>query len=297
LQLDQSSRATLSPIVLFDFQKSGIQDTSNQEKGAVNMHSLFNHEFINRLLFVFLLTIVIALMVIGFFPKLFSNLNAQQIKQEKRISKGKELIPIPLAPEEDNPQKRAARESKNRQYNYVHGEDLNEQREGEVYGRVTEGPGFAAIPVSDSELIIIGRIAKAQPYLSENRTTIYSEFSVSIEDVFKNETGKLIGPGSFVTADREGGAILMPDGRALRYIVNGIGGLPKQGGKYVLFIKKKSLNDDFTIITGYKVQTDGITPLEELNDRLPYTSMTESEFINEVKRAILNSTDRKMTAQ
>ena len=69
------------------------------------------------------------------------------------------------------------RQNKNRHYNFNRGESLELQEEGEIFGRVSETPPSKPLPISDSSLIVVGKVTKSQPFLSETKTSIYSEFS------------------------------------------------------------------------------------------------------------------------
>src|ERR1035441_10065712 len=42
------------------------------------------------------------------------------------------------------------------------------------------------LPVSESDTILLGSVSKVQPYLSEDGTNLYTEYTVSVEDVFKD---------------------------------------------------------------------------------------------------------------
>src|ERR1035438_2150339 len=42
------------------------------------------------------------------------------------------------------------------------------------------------LPVSESDTILLGSVSKVQPYLSEDGTNLYTEYTVSVEEVFKD---------------------------------------------------------------------------------------------------------------
>ena len=109
------------------------------------------HQIFKRVLFLSILTSTIFLMLIGLAPKYFSKLNAQQDNKNKKIEKRKEVKPIPLAPEENDLQKRIARGNKSRSYNRLRGENLYEQGENEIFGRVSEAAPPSPLPFSDSK--------------------------------------------------------------------------------------------------------------------------------------------------
>src|SRR5258708_32167306 len=46
--------------------------------------------------------------------------------------------------------------------------------------------GIPALPVPQSDAIVIGEVLGGRAYLSNNRSVVYSEFPVLVEDVLKN---------------------------------------------------------------------------------------------------------------
>lgn len=42
-----------------------------------------------------------------------------------------------------------------------------------------------AIPLKESGIVFVGNVLKVQPYLSENRTHVYTEMIFRVEDLFK----------------------------------------------------------------------------------------------------------------
>jgi len=84
-------------------------------------------------------------------------------------------------------------------------------------------PDLPAFPVRQSTLIVIGRIASASAYLSNDKTGVYSEFDVVVEELLKNAISQQPLVGSSIEAIREGGRILFPLGRVHWY------GIAKQG--------------------------------------------------------------------
>ena len=65
---------------------------------------------------------------------------------------------------------------------------------------------FPALPVDESGYILMGRVTNAEAHLSENKKNVYSEFTVSIEKVFKTANSSII-EGSEITIDRIGGYV------------------------------------------------------------------------------------------
>ena len=75
----------------------------------------------------------------------------------------------------------------------------------------------------------------------------------------------------------------MPEGRTIRYLVSGIGALPVDGNRYVLFLKRNPDDDDYTILVGYEIGVDGITSLSQHG--IEHSGKTEHGFIAEIREA------------
>jgi len=237
----------------------------------------------NKNKLIFLILTLFILIGIGAYPIFYSQSNAQ--KKSELTGKQKELKPIPMAKEDNDSETYLKRQNKNRYYNFNRGENLELQEDGEIFGRVSEAPPSKPLPLSDSDLIIVGKVTKSQPYLSETKTSIYSEFSILIEDVLK-DSSRLAETGSTIVADREGGAVILPNGRILRYSVAGIGALPDENLRYVFFLKNDDAIGNYKILSGYELNRNGIIPLENYDDRKNYAGISESGFLMEVKNKI-----------
>jgi hypothetical protein len=201
--------------------------------------------------------------------------------------------PIDIIPEPIDPEKRTLRRAKNRRYNYDRGELLTNQPPGFIYGRFSEAGIPPPLPASLSHLVILGTVTSAQPYLAESKTSIYTEYTVSIEEVFKNETRDSFAPGDSVTVEREGGALRLQDGRVLRYRVGGIGLLPSSGEQYVFFLKSIHQGQDLSILRAYELREDQVYSLES-NDPSSPVSSNKTIFLNAVKEAVESS--RRITS-
>jgi hypothetical protein len=237
--------------------------------------------------------LAVAVMTAARTPQVKNSSNVSFLQQEKEDKanpqrKGK-LVPIDAAPEESDPRKQALRGNKNRRYNYGHGEPLMNQPDGYIYGRVDEASPPPPIPVATSDVIIVGTITKAQPYLDELKRSIYSEFTIEIEEVIKNNTLTPLTPNDSIVADRVGGALRLSNGRVLRYVVAGAGALPASGGRYLLFLKRIHQEQDLSILAGYELSGGLVSPLEDIPDREPYVGAKETDFLRMVRDAITNN--------
>jgi hypothetical protein len=195
-----------------------------------------------------------------------------------------EVTPVDVAPEESDSEKRLARQYKNHRYDHPRGESLLGQLDGEVYGRVEETSPPEALPISSSDAVVVGRVVRLQPYLTETGTAIYTEFTIRVEEVFKNYLDTPITMNASITADRDGGVLRLADGRILRYLVVGAGSHPTNDKRYLLFLQRTHSGQDTCILAGYELRGNSIMPLEDGYDRSVYAAMTEADFLQVVRK-------------
>jgi hypothetical protein len=155
--------------------------------------------------------------------------------------------------------------------------------------------GLPAIPVAQSDVVLIGEITDAQAYLSNDKTGIYSEFTVSAGEVLKNDGNASLYPGSIITAERFGGAVRFPSGSIQRYTTRNQR-MPLVGRQYVLFLKRVDQGQDFSLVTGYELRDQRVVPLDGANtekgEKLPfdnYKGTDASVFLNTVRATIAQS--------
>lgn len=122
-----------------------------------------------------------------------------------------------------------------------------------------------ATPVAQSDAVLIGEIASAHAYLSNDKTSIYSEFTVSVSEVLKDTSGTIL-IGSRVTMERSGGALRFPSGKIL---IRGLLGkpLPKLTRRYAFFLKRNQEGEDFSLITAYELRGGKVFPLDGLSPK------------------------------
>ncbi len=153
------------------------------------------------------------------------------------------------------------------------------------------GP-LPALPVARSAVIAVGEIVEAQAYLSDDKTGVYSEFSVRVEEVFKNDNSAPLFPGSLVVAERYGGRVRFRSGHVSFY-GNREQGLPRQGGRYVFFLERN--NQEYSILTAYELLSERVYPLD--GQSAPggegsnwagdaYREVDAARFLSDLKRAI-----------
>lgn len=234
--------------------------------------------------------IVVSMTVLAALPSKSRNGSTPTTQEKTRKSGERKVIREPaggdvfnVASEAVDPEERALRQAKNRRYNRVdQSTPLTELPEDVGGVGVHGGPPPPPLPVKESDFVVIGTVIKAQPYFSETRTSIYSEFSINIEEVLKNDVHPL-DVGAVIIADREGGALRLSSGRIVRFNVGTLGRLPRIGRRYVFFLKRIHEGQDITILTAYKLHKGRVFPLTM---GAPYEDFDEQTFLNEVRTTI-----------
>jgi len=145
--------------------------------------------------------------------------------------------------------------------------------------------GTTALPSTQSDAVVIGEVTDAQAHLSNDRTGVYSEFTVRVKEVLKNLNQVSLTPSEGVILEREGGAVRFPSGRVQRYrIVHQ--GMPLVGRQYVLFLKYDDQAQSFSILTGYELYRGRVIPLDSLDQFAVYKGTDENSFLNAVRHSI-----------
>jgi hypothetical protein len=152
-------------------------------------------------------------------------------------------------------------------------------------GIVVEGEfDFPALPTVLSDVIVLGEVLDAQAHLSEDKSNVYSEFTIHIDKKFKSPADL----PEQITVERIGGWVRYPNGRKLLFLY-GTGNMPKVGGKYLLFLKRIPQSEDFTILTGYELGPDGASPLDFSGQFEAYRGSSEKSLLSDLNTSLATS--------
>lgn len=155
---------------------------------------------------------------------------------------------------------------------------------------LSDQPSLPPFPMT--HVVAIGTVQKVQAYLSSDRTSVYSEVTIAIEDVLKGN--ELVTAGLIVDAERPGGGVRFPSGKILHRGATGRN-LPISGHRYLFFLNSIEGDESFNIVTGYELN-DIVTPLDGTGEDYPefkpyekYRNASVSALLDEVKKAIARS--------
>ena len=192
--------------------------------------------------------------------------------------------------------KRASRydvDTQNMPQDQIKGLELGESNPSRISLPVNGGRFEKAIPAADSSDIVVGTVKTAAAKFSSQKNVIYSEFQFSVEQTLK---GDLVTEQQIDT-ERFGGRVRLPSGKI---VFGGVSGhlMPQIGKRYLLFLKKDSDTQDFTILTGYQLENEKVSPLDgnepghSLSQFVTYRDANETSFLDKVREEILHPTPR-----
>lgn len=209
------------------------------------------------------LFIVIAVVAVGFAATFMTSNSKSQNKPAQ--SKQDEEIPIVdiYAPEPDEPHSKELQQNRSKKYDNAMAllEDVFEPDANLTQLPTTHAPAENALPVEQSQLVMIGTVTNSKAFLSTDKTNVYSEFTLRLERALKNSSPMELVFGSEIITEREGGRVRFSSGNILRRDTFERG-FPQKGSRYLLFLKWSETGKDFLILTGYKLQSGSITPLD-----------------------------------
>jgi hypothetical protein len=120
------------------------------------------------------------------------------------------------------------------------------------------------IPLKESEFVLLGTAVKVQPYLSGDRTHIYTETTIQIEEVLKSPETFSLAPDQTLTTDQIGGEMRMASGGVVHdgSVVDFLG-KAYVGGRYVLFLRQIHEGKDLAILRAYELREGKVFKLTE----------------------------------
>ena len=142
---------------------------------------------------------------------------------------------------------------------------------------------FPALPLSQSDVIVIAEVLNAEPHRSENKRNVFTNFAVRVDEVLK---GSNLSAGCIINVQRIGGFVKYPDGRKVLFRLGG-NGMPAVGGRYAFFLK--SVDEDYGIITGYELGAEGVMPLDNSRQFERYQGENENTFLRALHEAVSRS--------
>lgn len=145
--------------------------------------------------------------------------------------------------------------------------------------------GLSALPVEQSDVIVIGKIRETQAYLSNDKSGVYTEFNILVDQILKLSKKISLSVGDSLIGERSGGAVRYPSGQVTKYFFSGQG-FPRPEQTYVLFLKSNNEGQDYHILTGYQLRRGKVMPLDQIDFFAQYEGREQHPFLDEVLRTI-----------
>ncbi len=201
-------------------------------------------------------------------------------------------------PEEQDIARRARRQLAGKRYQNAGGlvdSTLPMWEDEERVLQTDEYLSVPAIPVKESELILIGKVLEAAAHLSNNKKTVYSEFTVQIDEILRDTTGNIKKEGS-VTVDREGGFVEYKNGLRRLHRIAALS-MPQVGGKYILFLRNREKGPNYEIINGYELKDGGVINLTASTETRSYFGMDQTVLLSKVRKALSEASQSRSEKQ
>jgi hypothetical protein len=230
--------------------------------------------------------------------------NAEQQSHTRQLYEHLDKFPVAdyEAADVPDPESRAKRGNRNKKYNRPQGKKFGASNPT-ISGMTNEWEwGLeATLPVRQSSAIVVGTVTGAQAFLSEDKTNIYSEYSVRVESVIKNFDGEPVKVGDTLAAERQGGRVRLPSGDVSGFFISGQHP-PQAGRRYVFFLghnKHDASNLGLTsphdmsrhILTGYELRGGKVVALDDpggMNFK-EHDGKGDAVFLGEIRRLLAES--------
>jgi hypothetical protein len=188
------------------------------------------------------------------------------------------------APEEPDPDKQKERREKGKRYDQSFVSKHPSVEGSESVFHTDWYPYFEALPVRQSQNIVVGVVKSSEAHLSSDKTGVYTEFAVEIREVLKSE-GSNLTPGKRLHADRPGGYVRYPGGHERLYRFADLN-MPAVEGEYLFFLTRPEQSQNYEVLTAYELSPQGITPLDSLALFRPFTGMERDAFLSKVRELV-----------
>ena len=225
-------------------------------------------------------------------------------KQEKTTSEptAKELddAATPIVdfdnPSVIEPTEKSSRKLKNERYNKETFVLSDPQRVGEVIREPEWQAGLSDLPADKSDIVVEGQVTDARAFLSDDKTGVYSEFTIRVSRILKVAPGLSVNLDDTIVMERFGGRVRYPSGKVIRYRIEGQGS-PMQGKKYLFFLAKAD-QGNYKLLTAYEIQGQKVFALDgsRINFRGKgnwkfdkHNGEDLDSFIGEIERAVSSS--------
>lgn len=141
-----------------------------------------------------------------------------------------------------------------------------------------------AFPVQQSNVVVIGKTLNGGAFMSPDKTGVYTEVSLKIEDVIYKDKDTPINDQT-IAISRMGGVVRYQTGEESLFHIVGQN-MPTLDKRYLLFLKAIPNTEDFEIVTGYELSSSGVLALDSPMKFRQYNGQDVTRFIQAVRSAL-----------
>ena len=209
--------------------------------------------------------------------------------QQSIISEFESQFPIADYETQDtlSPEARAVRQLRSSKFDKS-SQAIDPKVEAEVTTDLSHwGAELSALPVDKSSGVIVGEVTDTKAYLSNDKTGVYSEFTLQVDKVLKDDS-KQLSVGCSILIARSGGRVRFSTGRIGQFYTAGQG-MPRVGQQYVLFLSGSQEQKYFYLLTGYELREGHVLLLDNPGSRHPitaYKGKDELSLLKDIQAAI-----------
>jgi hypothetical protein len=143
----------------------------------------------------------------------------------------------------------------------------------------------SALPFSTSNAVILGTVNSATAFVSQDHTYVYSDYGITVDSIFKQDSESPISAGESITASRAGGSVHFPSGHVTHFLIHGEG-LLAVGEQYVLFLWKPTPNvPEYQISTGYLSKNGRMQALDDGHPFSDFDDVPSLVFAQQLSQA------------
>jgi hypothetical protein len=230
-------------------------------------------------LFIFLLAVMLVLASFSY------NWNGMSLAQQTLQERDAKLPIVDYdAPESSDKEKREKRRKKGRKHN---GASIPVNPSAELITSTSVSHwfyGMPPLPTVQSDIIVLGEVVGADAFLSPDKTGVYSEYSVRVDEVLKTDDPTTT-VGQMISVERSGGRVRLQSGLIQSYKVLNQG-VPRVGSKYAFFLTRSQ--QDLRILTGYELRRNKVKPLDNVNLFAVYNNAGVQSFMDELRQAMIS---------
>ena len=196
------------------------------------------------------------------------------------------------APESVNAIQREERKLKNSRYDNQDWVLKTPHPDDSGVGRHLEVIPPPLFPADESDLVVIGKISNVSAYLSNDKSGVYSEFTIQVDQILKSDSLKKIEPRNSITADRAGGTVRYPNGQKVVYELSEFN-LPQVGREYAFFLKHNGESQNYEILTLYEFNDSRVIQLDSGRRFDDFKNTNKKNFVEAIRNKILASSTLK----